>query len=95
MRRAIMLVSFLSIAVLCFGCGQKELENQKIERENGSYIIDLPEGEKLVDFGLGDADKGFVVHRKRQVGEQPEEYTVDKLMGAGHLVKKKYIIREH
>lgn len=93
--RNVFIAIFLSIAVLCFGCGQKELENQKIERENGSYVIDLPEGEKLVDFGLGDSDKGFVVHRKRQVGEHPEEYTVDKLMGAGHLVKKNYIIREH
>ncbi|MGN8833271.1 hypothetical protein ACTNDZ_12105 [Selenomonas montiformis] len=87
--------SLLSITVFCFCCGQKELENQKIERENGSYVIDLLEGEKLVDFGLGDAGKSFVVHKKRQIGEQPEEDTVDKLVGAGHLVKKSYVIREH
>lgn len=94
MKRTL-LFALLFVAIFCSGCGQKGLEVQKLEHEKGSIVIDLPENEKLVSFGLNDDGKGFVVHKKRQDVEQPEEYTVERLAGIEKMIKNYYIIREH
>lgn len=82
-------IAILTIAILCAGCGG----DKEMVIENGKGIIDLPPGEKLVNFA-GSRYADYVIHRKRRSDESLEEYTVDKIAG-GDMHSAAYIIREH
>ena len=80
-----------AFALLCAGCN----DGNKIAEENDSKIIDLPPGEKLVNFA-GSRYYNYVIHRKMHAGENPEEYTIDSISTADDSYKKKaYVVREH
>ena len=84
------IMMLLAAVILCSGCdGDRE-----IIVENGKQVIDLPPGEKLVNFAASRYNK-FVVHRKRQANESPEEYTVDLIDNNDDIHSVYYIIREH
>lgn len=81
--------ALLIAAVLCAGCGG----DKKVVVEDGHQVIDLPPGEKLVNFAASRYEE-FVIHRKRQVNESPEEYTVDMIDASDDIHSARYIIRE-
>ena len=83
--------ALLIAVVLCTGCGGGDKE---MVVENGHEVIDLPSGEKLVDFACDQYSK-FVIHRKRQKDEAPEEYTIDVIDSNRSIYSSRYIIREH
>ncbi len=84
-------VVLLTAAILCAGCGG----DREVTTENGKDIIDLPPGEKLVNFA-GSRYHDYVIHRKRRSDEPLEEYTVDKVdSDDGGIHSAIYIIREH
>lgn len=81
----------LTAAILCAGCGR----DKTVNKEGDTIIVDLPPGEKLINFASSQYDD-YVVHRKRHQGESPEEYTVDEIHKGNGEQKSKYIvIREH
>ena len=84
-------MTLLTAAILCTGCGG----DREMAVENGKNIIDLPSGEKLINFA-GSRYHDYVIHRKRRSDEPLEEYTVDKIdSGDGDIHSATYIIREH
>ena len=84
------IMMLLAAVILCSGCGG----DRGVVVENGKHVIDLPPGEKLVNFASARYNK-FVVHRKRQANEFPEEYTVDMIDDNKDIHSVYYIIREH
>ena len=84
-------VVLLTAAILCAGCGG----DKAVDREGDTIIIDLPAGEKLINFASSQYDD-YVVHRKRHQDEYPEEYTVDEInKGSGTQRTRCIVIREH
>ena len=82
----------LTAAILCTGCSNYDKE---LVKENGTKVIDLPPGEKLVNFAA-DRDYKYVIHRKRQAYEVPEEYIVERISYAVLDMQSRYVvIREH
>jgi hypothetical protein len=84
----------LTAAILCAGCGG----DKKLVDDGDTIFIDLPTGEKFVNFAHSNAN-GYVVHRKRRVNEEPEEYVIDLVhqSGFGHSeqISKVFVVREH
>ena len=84
----------LTAAILCAGCGG----DKKLADDGKTITIDLPEGEKLVNFAGGQYNK-YVIHRKRRADEKPEDYTVDVIshvgLGGREQTSGRYIIHEH
>ncbi len=93
MFKKILVMALLVMAViLCAGCSNYDKE---LVKESGTKVIDLPPGEKLVNFAA-DRDYKYVVHRKRQADEVPEEYIVDRISYAVLDIQSRYVvIREH
>ncbi len=84
-------VVLLVVAVLCIGCS----ESEKINKEGDTVVIDLPPGEKLINFASSRYDD-YVTYRTRHQDEYPEEYKVDRINKSSHERKNKHvIIREH
>lgn len=84
-------MTLLTAAILCTGCGG----DREMAVENGKNIIDLPPGEKLVNFA-GSRYYDYVTYRKRRSDEPLEEYIVDKVDRCdGDIHSATYIIREH
>lgn len=84
-------VVLLAAAILCAGCS----ESKTVSVEGDTIIIDLPEGEKLINFASSQYDN-YVTYRKRHQGEYPEEYTVDEIhKGSGTQRTRCIVIREH
>ena len=84
------IMMLLTAVILCSGCdGGREMVV-----ENGKRVIDLPSGEKLVNFAAS-RYKNFVIHRKRRANESPEEYTVDLIDTGDNIHSVYYVIREH
>lgn len=83
----------LTAAILCAGCGGDKL----VDNED-TVFIDLPAGEKFVNFAHSSVN-GYVVHRKRRANEEPEEHVIDLVHtdGFGHSeqINKVFVIREH
>ena len=95
MFKKILVMTLLVVAaVLCAGCGG----DKKIAEDGKTIIIDLPEGEKLVNFSSSYYAQ-YVVHRKRHADEKPEDYTVDKINLDGFCgheqTSGRYVIHEH
>ena len=84
------IMMLLAAVILCSGCDG----DGEVVVENGKRVIDLPPGEKLVNFAASRYQK-LVVHRKRQANESPEEYTVDLIDTGDNIHSVYYIIREH
>lgn len=84
----------LTTAILCAGCGG----DKKLASDGKTITVDLPEGEKLVNFASSYYAE-YVVHRKRRADEKPEDYTVDKInldgFGGHEQTNGRYIIHEH
>ena len=82
------------VAILCAGCGG----DKKLVDNGDTVFIDLPAGEKFVNFAHSNIN-GYVVHRKRWTNEEPEEYVIDLVHtdGFGHSeqINKVFVIREH
>ena len=87
-------IALLAVAVLCTGCGG----DKKLLDNGDTTFIDLPEGEKFVNFAHSNVN-GYVVHRKRRANEEPEEYVIDLVhqSGFGHSeqISKVFVVREH
>lgn len=84
------IMMLLAAVILCTGCGG----DRELAVENGRRIIDLPPGEKLVNFAARQYER-YVIHRKRLADEAPEEYTVDMIDTDGDIHSAYFIIREH
>jgi len=84
----------LTTAILCAGCGG----DKKLVDDGDTTFVDLPVGEKFVNFAHSNVN-GYVAHRKRRAGEEPEEYVIDLVHqdGFGHSeqISKVFVIREH
>ena len=93
-KKILVMTLLVMVAILCVGCGG----DKKIAEDGKSIIIDLPEGEKLVNFA-GDNYNTYVVHRKRRADEKPEDYTVDRISQDGwdgyEQTSGCYVIHEH
>lgn len=84
----------LATTTLCAGCGG----DKKLVDDGDTVFIDLPTGEKFVNFAHNKTN-GYVVHRKRRASEEPEEYVIDLIhqdgFGHGEQTSKIYVVREH
>jgi hypothetical protein len=87
-------VALLTATILCAGCGG----DKKLVDNGDTVFIDLPAGEKFVNFAHSSVN-GYVTHRKRRAGEEPEEYVIDLVhqdgFGHGEQISKVYVVREH
>lgn len=94
LKKLFVMTLLIMTAILCAGCGG----DKKLADDGKTITIDLPEGEKLVNFA-GDQYGEYVIHRRRRVDEKPEEYTVDKIGSDGFCgyeqTSGRYIIHEH
>lgn len=84
----------LIAAILCAGCGG----DKKLVNNGDTVFVDLPAGEKFVNFAHSSVN-GYVAHRKRRASEEPEEYVIDLVhqdaFGHSEQISKVYVIREH
>ncbi len=84
----------LATAILCTGCGG----DKKLVDNGDTVFVDLPAGEKFVNFAHSSVN-GYIAHRKRRANEEPEEYVIDLVhqdgFGHGEQISKVYVIREH
>lgn len=84
----------LTAAILCVGCGG----DKKLVDDGDTTFIDLPVGEKFVNFAHSSIN-GYVVHRKRRANEEPEEYVIDLVhqgsLGHSEQISKVFVVREH
>lgn len=84
----------LTAAIFCAGCGG----DKRLVDNGDTVFIDLPAGEKFVNFAHSNIN-GYVVRRKRRANEKPEEYVIDLVHtdGFGHSeqINKVFVIREH
>lgn len=84
----------LTAAIFCAGCGG----DKKLVDNGDTTFIDLPAGEKFVNFAHSSVN-GYVTHRKRRANEEPEEHVIDLVhtgaFGHGEQISKVYVIREH
>ena len=87
-------VTLLVAAILCAGCGG----DKKLVDNGDTVFIDLPAGEKFVNFAHSSVN-GYVVHRKRRASEEPEEYVIDLVhtdgFGYSEQTNKVFVVREH
>lgn len=87
-------IALLAVAVLCTGCGG----DKKLVNNGDTTFVDLPAGEKFVNFAHSNVN-GYVVHRKRRANEEPEEYVIDLVhrgtLEHGEQISKVFVIREH
>ena len=95
MFKKILVMTLLVVtAILCSGCGG----DKKLVDDGDTVFIDLPTGEKFVNFAHSKIN-GYVVHRKRRANEEPEEYVIDLIhqdgFGHGEQISKVYVVREH
>ena len=94
MKKLFVMALLIIAAVLCTGCGG----DKKLADNGKTTVIDLPEGEKLVNFA-GDHSYKYIIRRKRRADEKPEDYTIDKLNSDGwggyEQTDGYFIVREH
>lgn len=87
-------VILLTATILCAGCGG----DKKLADNGKTTVIDLPEGEKLVNFA-GDHNYKYIVRRKRRTDEKPEDYMIDRINSDGwggyEQTDEYFIVREH
>ena len=84
----------LTAAILCAGCGG----DKKLVDNGDTVFVDLPAGEKFVNFAHSSVNR-YVVHRKRRANEEPEEYAIDLVhedcLGHSEQISKVLVVREH
>jgi len=68
--RKLSMVLLLAISLIFSGCG-----NDEMRAEDGHMVIDLPEGQKLVNIAA-EGQNTFCAIRGRHTDEEAEEYTV-------------------
>ena len=94
MKKLFTTVILVIVVILCAGCGG----DKKLVDNGDTVFIDLPAGEKFVNFAHSKIN-GYVVHRKRRASEEPEEYVIDLVhqdgFGHGEQISKVYVVREH
>lgn len=87
-------VILLTAAIFCTGCGG----DKKLVDNGDTTFVDLPVGEKFVNFAHSSVNR-YVVHRKRRANEEPEEYVIDLIHqdGFGHSeqTSEVFVVREH
>ena len=86
--RKLSMVLLLAISFIFSGCG-----NNEMREENDYMVIDLPEGQKLVNIATEGSNLTCAI-RERHTDEQAEEYTIrvyNSLIGGRY----RCTIREH
>ena len=94
MKKLFVMALLIMAAVLCTGCG----EDKKLVDDGDTTFVDLPAGEKFVNFAHSSVNR-YIVHRKRRANEEPEEYVIDFIhqdcLGHSEQISKVLVIREH
>jgi len=86
--RKLSMVLLFAISLIFSGCGNNEMRT-----EDGHMVIDLPEGQKLVNIATEGSNINCAI-RERHTDEQVEEYTVrvyNSMVGGSY----RCTIREH
>ena len=93
-KKILVMALLVMAAIHCAGCGG----DKKLADNGKTTVIDLPEGEKLVNFA-GDHSYKYIVRRKRRADEKPEDYVIDRINSDGwggyEQTDGYFIIREH